>query len=142
MKTVLMQPKLVNKRGAVRITYSTDPYLIATGALRSMQRFAAIALTTRGTDTIRPWFGTILPQFPLMTMGDRVTILAEARAELQDAISQFFIIQDSMVDQLADADLIDTIDIVDVRIQNYNSLYMEVRFYPRNSAAITLSIAA
>lgn len=140
MKTgVLMQPLLSYQRGTVRITYETDPYLRAEGPIRSMQKFAVIALTTKGSDAIRPWFGTNLSQLPLMNMYNEREVELFIRDEVREAIKQFFIIQSDDTGLTTD-DIIDSIELINISINSRNNILIEIMFYPQNGDAIKYSL--
>jgi hypothetical protein len=140
MKTgVLMQPLLNYRLGTVRITYQTDPYLKAVGPIRSMQKYTVIALTTKGTDTLRPWFGTHLAQLPLMNMYNTAEVELFIRDEVKEATKQFFIIQNDDTN-LKSEDIIDSIELKSISINNRNNIAIEIMFYPLKGDSISLSL--
>lgn len=140
---ILIQPKLNKKHGTlgpVSVTYTTDPYNLAQGVIRSFQRFAAIALTTAGTDSIRPWLGTALPQLPKYNIHSAEEMRLFVRDEVRKAISQFFILQAQEISTYADIDIITAIDIVSVDIVNVNRISIKLQFTPKTLRAIVMSL--
>lgn len=139
-RSVLIQPKLSIRRNVQRVLYQTNTKGIAEGVLRSMQRYAAIALTTKGTDKIRPWLGTALPQVALMNIHDPEEMKLFVRDELRTAGNQLFLLQDEDVDTLMDSDIIEGLEVVSVEIDEDRRVVGTVRFYPKDSEAIEMSV--
>jgi hypothetical protein len=140
---ILIQPKLkrdYGPKGPVRVYYNTDPYQLAYGAIRAFQRFVAIALTSVGTDSLRPWLGTALPQLPKYNIHVLEEMKLFVRDELQKAIQQFFMLQSQEIETYADEDIINSIDIVSIDINELNRISATIRFTPKNSQAILLSL--
>ena len=139
MKSVLMQPRLNAKVGAVRINYQINPYDFAAGPLRAMQKYAVIALTTKGTDTIRTWFGTNLASLPLMNMYNIKEVELFIRDQIKEATKQFFLLQkeESSTDR---RDIIDSIELKGITIDSKNNIIIEVMFYPLDREAVILSL--
>lgn len=138
-KSVLMQPKLSYRRGTVRVTYETNPYGIAAGPLRSMQKYAVIALTTKGTDGIRPWFGTKLAELPLMNMYNTKEVELFIRDQVKDATRQFFLLQ-SQDHNLGEEDIINSIELKNIEISERGNILIEIMFYPLQGSSIELSL--
>lgn len=138
-KGVLMQPKLSYRRGAVRVTYETNPYGIAEGPIRSMQKYAVIALTTKGSDSIRPWFGTRLSELPLMNMYNTTEVELFIKDEVKEATRQYFLLQNAEPNLTPD-DIIDSIELQGISINNRNNIVIVIRFYPLTGTAIALSL--
>lgn len=141
--SVLIQPKLkrpYGESGPTRVYYDTDPYNVAEGALRSFQRFVAIALTSVGTDSIRPWLGTALPQLPMYNIHVEDEMKLFVRDEVRKAITQFFTLQSQEIDTYSDMDIITAIDIVSVDILEGNRISIKLKFTPKNARAITMSL--
>lgn len=141
--SLLIQPRLkraFGTHGPVSVTYDTDPYNLAYGAVRAFQRFAAIALTSVGTDSIRPWFGTALPQLPMYNIHVEDEMKMFVREELQKAIQQYFTIQSIESSTYTDEDMISAIDIISVDIYNRNRISAKLMFTPKNMQAILLAL--
>ena len=140
-RSILIQPKLSIRRNVQRVLYHTDTKGIAEGVLRSMQRYAAIALTSKGTDKLRPWLGTSLPQVALMNIQDPDEMKLFVRDELRAAGNQLFLLQDEDADTLLDSDVIEGLEVVSVDIDEDRRIIGTVRFYPKNNEAIDMSVA-
>lgn len=140
-RSVLIQPKLSIFHNIQRVTYNTDTRRIAEGVLRSMQKYAAIALTNVGTDKLRPWLGTMLPKVALMNIHDPDEIKLFVRDQLKEAGNQLFILQDDDSDTLMEADLIDGLEVVRVEIDTDRRIIGVVRFYPLVGEAIEMSVS-
>lgn len=138
-KSVLMQPLLSYKRGTVRVIYETNPYGVAEGPLRSMQKYSVIALTTQGSDKLRPWFGTKLSEVPLMNVYNTKELELFIRDQVKEATRQFFLLQNGDT-TLSSEDVIDSIELKGVSIKNTNNILIEIRFYPLKGDSITLSL--
>ena len=141
--SLLIQPKLNRNHGLlgpVSIKYMTDPYNLAYGALRAFQRFAAIALTSVGTDSLRPWLGTAIPQLPMYNIHLEEDMKVFVRLELQKAIQQFFTLQSQEIDTYTDEDIITAIDIIAVEITSVNRVSAKLSFTPKNMQAVLLSL--
>lgn len=138
-KSVLMQPLLTYKRGATRVIYETNPYKIAAGPLRSMQKYAVIALTAKGSDSLRTWFGTNLSDLPLMNMYDTKAIELFIRDEVREATRQFFLLQ-NQESNLAKEDIIESIELHSISINGVNNVQIEIMFYPLVGSSVTLSL--
>ena len=141
--SLLIQPKLdrnYGPQGRQRVMYATDPYNLAEGAVRAFQRFCAIALSTKGTDTLRPWLGTELPQLPRYNihMVDEMKLFV--RDQVRDAIKQFFILQREEQDSYAEEDIMTAIDIISIDINDRNKVTIQLRFTPQNLQGILLSL--
>ena len=141
--SLLIQPRLnraFGVNGPVSVVYDTDPYNLAFGAVRAFQRFAAIALNLVGTDSIRPWLGTLLPQLTMYNIHVEEEMKLFVREELQKAIQQYFTIQSLELNSYTDADIITAIDIVSVDIHNRNRISAKLMFTPKNMQAILLAL--
>lgn len=137
--SILIQPYLNPKLVPEKIRYTTRPYDIAKGVTRAFQRFAAIALTSVGTDALRPWLGTELPMLCHMNMHDRGAFKLTISDELHKAIDQFFILQKQETPTTA-VDIIKRIQIVSIEIDDDNRVSARLRFYPASSEAVELSL--
>jgi hypothetical protein len=127
-------------RNVQRVKYFTDTRKIAEGVLRSMQKYAAIALTNVGTDKLRPWLGTSLPKVALMNIHDPEEIKLFVRDQLREAGNQLFILQNEDSATLLQEDLIDGIEVVSVTIDTDRRIIGVVRFYPVVGTAIEMSV--
>ena len=136
---VLMQPMLTRSSSAQAVTYTTDPYKKVLGPLRSMQKYAVILLTTKGTDPLRKWFGTNLSKLPLMNMYDETAVKLFIKDEVKDANTQFLTIQKDDSGLTAN-DIITSIELVGVTITSTNNIKIELMFYPQVGTAVSYSI--
>ncbi|MDD2230753.1 MAG: hypothetical protein PHY48_15310 [Candidatus Cloacimonetes bacterium] len=137
-KGILMQPRLSTRKGAMRVTYDTNPYVYAKGPIRCMQRYAVIALTTKGSDALKPSFGTRLVELPLMNMYNEVEMQLFIKDQVKDASKQFFLLQDSELNSAVD--VVTSIELESVYISEQNTIVIKIRFYPLTSDAVTLSL--
>ena len=137
--SVLIQPMLHQTLNRERVVYTTSPYKIARGVTRAMQRFAAIALTTVGTDALRPWLGTELPVIPRMNVADEKELQLLVNDELARAIAQFFTLQ-NQENYTSDVDVMASIDVTDITIGDNYAVSAHIRFTPRVGEAITISL--
>jgi hypothetical protein len=135
---VLIQPKL--RYGKTRIVYETNPYKLAEGVSRAMQRYSVIALTVKGSDSLRPWFGTALPDIPKMNVSDKKQLEILVRDQLKDAIDQFFILQQLEIETMQDEDIMDSIAIGEVTVTDSNGVHAQVIFYPRSGEAVDIAL--
>ena len=135
-----MEPLMSYKRGKTRVTFETNPFLKAVGPIRSIQKYAVIALTTKGSDSLLPWFGTQLSQLPLMNMYNKTELTLFIKDEVASATKQFFTLQQNDADTLAQADVIDSIELISINISDAGNVSIEIMFYPLVGESIKYSL--
>lgn len=138
-QSLRMEPKINAIGLRTKVTFETDPYSIATGALRNMQKYCAILLTTKGTDKLRPNFGTNLVDL----QGMNIQTTSETRLFITDQInsanSQFFAIQNADRTLLED-DIMLNVTLIDISISSTNKIIISLLFTPKTTKAITMSL--
>lgn len=139
-KGVLMQPLLQYNKGRVSVAYETDPYGVAQGPIRAMQRYIVIVMSTLGTDALRPWFGTNLNALPSMNISSVAEIQLYVKDEIKSATAQFFRLQEEEASSTYPIDVIQSIELLNVEVSDTNNVRLDVMFYPLQSDSIKLSI--
>lgn len=142
IKGLIITPQLERNVGKQLITCTLDPYVTAAGPIRSMQKFMVILLTTVGTDAMRPWFGTYMPQMLHMNIVDRTETRLFVKDQVSEAIRQFFKLQSNEATQnnQESGDLITSIELVDLSISNSNQISLNIKFTPAKQSSIIYSL--
>lgn len=139
---LIINPKLERGAGRVEVKYTLDPYTSAAGPVRAMQKFTVILMTTVGTDSFRPWFGTQLPKICRMNIVDKTETQIFIRDQVTEAIRQFFKLQNdeaSQNTQTAD-DVITSIELIDLTISKANQVSLTIRFVPARYSSVVYSM--
>ena len=115
---------------------------MAEGPLRAVQKFSVILMTTQGSDTLRPWFGTKLSRLSRMNIVDRVETELFIRDQVTEGIRQFFKLQAEESTQNAQTanDLITSIELMEVAINDANQIYVVIKLTPAKYSSIVYSI--
>lgn len=139
---LIINPRLNPKGYKDQVLYTLDPYDTVSGPLRAMQKFTAIMMTTKGTDPIRPWFGTHISQLCRMNIVNREETKLLIKDEISDAVDQFFKLQaeESFRNRQTSHDVIVSIDLVAVDINLSNQIAFNIRFTPLKQESIVYSI--
>ena len=139
---LLINPQLISNVGPKQLKYTLEPYNKAEGPLRAVQKFAVILMTTQGSDSIRPWFGTKLSRLSRMNIVDRVETELFIRDQVTEGIRQFFKLQsEESVQNAQEADdLITGIELLDVNINEANQIYVRIKFTPAKYSSVVYSI--
>jgi len=124
------------------INYTLDSYSVTKGPLRSMQKFVVILQTERGSDPIRPWFGTKIANINLMNIVNKTELELFLRSECSSAISQFFKLQEEESTQSAQTgyDIIEGLELLKVKIDESNTISLVFKFKPLKYESILFSI--
>lgn len=138
-KSVLMTPGYDKNGYIIRSIFSTDPYDTAEGLLRITQKFAAILLTSKGTDSIRPWFGTRFNEIATGNIGDIAVLKMNIKAQVDDAYQQYVRLQDDDVGLTKD-DLLASVVVKDIIVNEDASVGVVLRFTSYTQRAIELSL--
>ena len=125
---VLIEPRFRKSGGIIRVTYETNPYDKATGLLRIVQKFSVILLTTKGSDKVRPWFGTYFPVLPQMNIGVKADLDIFVKDQVADAKSQFDILQSEDKSTLSPDDYLQDVKILGIEVVNTNNVVVSLRF--------------
>ena len=125
---VLIEPRFRKSGGIIRVTYETNPYDKATGLLRIVQKFSVILLTTKGSDKVRPWFGTYFPRLPQMNIGVKADLDIFVKDQVADAKSQFDVLQGEDKSTLSPDDYLQDVKILGVEVVNTNNVVVSLRF--------------
>ena len=125
---VLIEPRFRKSGGIIRVTYETNPYDKATGLLRIVQKFSVVLLTTKGSDKVRPWFGTYFSRLPQMNIGVKADLDIFVRDQVADAKSQFDILQGEDKSTLAPDDYLRDVKILGIEVVNTNNVVVSLRF--------------
>ena len=139
---LILTSRLESNVGRVLVSYELDPYDRAEGPIRAMQKFVVILMTTVGTDPLRPWFGTQMPQLCRMNIVDRAETRIFVQDQVSEAIRQFFKLQSgeySQNVQTAD-DIITAIELTDLTIDTGNYISLTLRFTPAKYSSIVYSM--
>lgn len=142
IKGLLINPQLEKNVGKQLVTCTLNPYTTAEGPIRAMQKFLVILLTTVGSDSMRPWFGTYMPQMLHMNIVNRTETQLFIREQVSEAIRQFFKLQSSEATQNNQEaiDLISSIELKDLTINNSNQIFLNIKFTPVKQESIIYSL--
>ena len=142
IKGLLINPQLEKNVGKQLVTCTLNPYTTAEGPIRAMQKFLVILLTTVGSDSMRPWFGTYMPQMLLMNIVKRTETQLFIREQVSEAIRQFFKLQSGEATQNNQEaiDLISSIELTDLTINNSNQIFLNIKFTPVKQESIIYSL--
>ena len=142
IKGLLINPQLEKNVGKQLVTCTLNPYTTAEGPIRAMQKFLVILLTTVGSDSMRPWFGTYMPQMLHMNIVNRTETQLFIREQVSEAIRQFFKLQSGEATQNNQEaiDLISSIELKDLTINNSNQIFLNIKFTPVKQESITYSL--
>ena len=139
---LLINPQLISNVGPKQLKYTMEPYKMAEGPLRAVQKFSVILMTTQGSDTLRPWFGTKLSRLSRMNIVDRVETELFIRDQVTEGIRQFFKLQAEESTQNAQTanDLITSIELMEVAINDANQIYVVIKLTPAKYSSVVYSI--
>ena len=138
-KSIMMHPLLLTTGILQRVSFETDPYTIAAGVLRNIQKYCVILLTNAGTDKLHPRFGTELACLPLMNIHSYAEIRLFISDQIKAASEQFFTIQNT--DRgLSAEDILISVELVSINITDTNKISIVLKFNPKTAEAITLSL--
>lgn len=144
MLSCLLINPLLRENSIQQVKYTLDPYTVASGPIRGIQKFTVILMTTQGTDKIRPWFGTRMPEVTLMNAVNKDGIKLFVKEQLESAIQQFFDIQKEESNYHSDSqdvyDIILTIEVVSIDITEDYRIDAKVKFTPATRDSILLSL--
>lgn len=142
MITSLMINPRLSANAIKEVKYTIDPYDKAQGPVRAMQKFTVILLTTQGTDELHPWFGTELPAITRMNMSNKEEIKLFVKDQVSSAISQFFRLQAGEAKQNNQTifDVITDIELVGIRVNQFNRLAIDIRFTPAKRESVIYSL--
>lgn len=142
IKGLLINPQLEKNVGKQLVTCTLNPYTTAEGPIRAMQKFLVILLTTVGSDSMRPWFGTYMPQMLHMNIVNRTETQLFIREQVSEAIRQFFKLQSGEATQNNQEaiDLISSIELRDLTINNSNQIFLNIKFTPVKQESIIYSL--
>lgn len=142
IKGLLINPQLEKNVGKQLVTCTLNPYTTAEGPIRAMQKFLVILLTTVGSDSMRPWFGTYMPQMLHMNIVNRTETQLFIREQVSEAIRQFFKLQSGEATQNNQEaiDLISSIELTDLTINNSNQIFLNIKFTPAKQESIIYSL--
>lgn len=142
IKGLLINPQLEKNVGKQLVTCTLNPYTTAEGPIRAMQKFLVILLTTVGSDSMRPWFGTYMPQMLHMNIVNRTETQLFIREQVSEAIRQFFKLQSGEATQNNQEaiDLISSIELTDLTINNSNQIFLNIKFTPVKQESIIYSL--
>lgn len=136
---VLIQSRYKEDGTITKVKYEINPYDYASGLLLSVQRFAVILFTTKGTDPIRPWFGTKFNSIAHGNVGTTKTMELNIRDTIRDAHTQLMDFQNSEAN-LTDDDRIKTVDLVSFTIDESSRLIVTLMFTGYTDEAVTTSL--
>lgn len=142
IKGLLINPRLEKNVGKQLVTCTLNPYTTAEGPIRAMQKFLVILLTTVGSDSMRPWFGTYMPQMLHMNIVNSTETQLFIREQVSEAIRQFFKLQSGEATQNNQEaiDLISSIELTDLTINNSNQIFLNIKFTPVKQESIIYSL--
>lgn len=139
---LLINPQLISNVGPKQLKYTLEPYKEAQGPLRAVQKFAIILMTTQGSDSLRPWFGTKMSRLSRMNIVDRVETELFIRDQVTEGIRQFFKLQaeESVQNAQTADDLITSIELLEVDINTANQVSVVIKLTPAKYSAVIYSI--
>ena len=139
---VLINPQLISNVGPKQLKYTLEPYKEAQGPLRAVQKFAIILMTTQGSDSLRPWFGTKMSRLSRMNIVDRVETELFIRDQVTEGVRQFFKLQaeESVQNAQTADDLITSIELLEVDINTANQVSVVIKLTPAKYSAVIYSI--
>ena len=109
-----IMPKYNKDRQAHKANFTTDSTEFSQGLHMCIQRFAAILFSEKGTDPLRPWFGTKLPALPRSNISSLAAITTFVTAQVDDASEQFFRFQNEEKATKTIDDMLQTVYIIDI----------------------------
>ena len=139
---LLINPQLISNVGLKQLKYTLEPYKEAQGPLRAVQKFAIILMTTQGSDSLRPWFGTKMSRLSRMNIVDRVETELFIRDQVTEGVRQFFKLQaeESVQNAQTADDLITSIELLEVDINTANQVSVVIKLTPAKYSAVIYSI--
>ena len=139
---LLINPQLISNVGPKQLKYTLEPYKEAQGPLRAVQKFAIILMTTQGSDSLRPWFGTKMSRLSRMNIVDRVETELFIRDQVTEGVRQFFKLQaeESVQNTQTADDLITSIELLEVDINAANQVSIVIKLTPAKYSAVIYSI--
>lgn len=139
---LLINPQLISNVGPKQLKYTLEPYKEAQGPLRAVQKFAIILMTTQGSDSLRPWFGTKMSRLSRMNIVDRVETELFIRDQVTEGVRQFFKLQaeESVQNAQTADDLITSIELLEVDINTANQVSVVIKLTPAKYSAVIYSI--
>ncbi len=139
---LLINPQLISNVGPKQLKYTLEPYKEAQGPLRAVQKFAIILMTTQGSDSLRPWFGTKMSRLSRMNIVDRVETELFIRDQVTEGVRQFFKLQaeESVQNTQTADDLITSIELLEVDINTANQVSVVIKLTPAKYSAVIYSI--
>lgn len=142
ISSLIINPRLEQNIGPVRLEYTLDPYDKAEGPLRAMQKFTVILLTTVGSDPIRPWFGTYISRLCRMNVVDRSETKIFVRDQISEAIRQFFKLQSEEAQQNTQTadDVITSIELVELDLNSANQISLRIKFESAKYSSVVYSM--
>lgn len=138
-KGVLIQQRYNAKGVVTKVKYTINPYDSAQGLLRVVQRYAVILLTTKGTDPIRPWFGTNFNAILQSNISSTRQTELYVRDCVSDAQTQILDFQNSEVG-LNEDDKLQSVQLTNFTIDEDSHLIVTLKFTGYSKEAITVSL--
>ena len=138
-KSIIMNPMILSSGLIERVIFETDPYGIAMGVIRNIQKYCVILLTNKGTDRLHPLFGTRLSELPMMNISSNSDIRLFINDQVRSATSQFFSLQKED-NTLVPDDVLVSVELVSINISSTNKISIVLKFTPQTDDAVTLSI--
>ena len=99
-------------------------------------------MTTQGSDSLRPWFGTKMSRLSRMNIVDRVETELFIRDQVTEGVRQFFKLQaeESVQNAQTADDLITSIELLEVDINTANQVSVVIKLTPAKYSAVIYSI--
>lgn len=138
-QSILMVPLFKTQGTATKISFVVDPYTIAEGAVRNIQKYCVILLTLPGSDTLRPTMGTYFANIPRMNIRTKDAMRLFIHDQVEAATRQFFSIQSDM-SGLVDDDKLSGVEIADISFSTDNKITVILKFNTLTSEAVLLSL--
>lgn len=139
-KSIIMQPLLASNGSRTTVVFETDPYTVAQGVIRNIQKYCVLLLTNKGTDTLHPYFGTQFATIPLRNISTLTEMRLFISDQIKDATNQFFAMQNADT-TLVEDDILIGVSVVSIDISNISKISVTLKFVPKTSNAITLSLS-
>ena len=139
---VLIEPRFKENSALCQVSFETNPYDIAQGLIRNIQKFVIIMLTTKGTDLVRPWFGTYFSSLPRSNIGSVADIQLFVKDQVSDAQTQFFKLQSNDSSTLDLTDTVTNITLTDIVITDKNKIAVYLYFTGGNQESLSVSLTA
>lgn len=117
-----------SKNNVIRTSFGTDGSGVSEGLHSCIQRFIVILMTYKGTDSIRPWFGTYFPGIPKMNVINMSALELFVKEQVNEAREQFYRLENEDTSKLTDDDRLKSVEVVDMYINAQYRVVVKLHF--------------